>query len=789
MHLLNMRTVDIVLRRIALAVALSTVPAAVAPQLPLLGAPGARADTVGRIVVNGASRIDTETVQAYLTIKPGRPFTAADLDESLKALYATGLFRDVKISQQGGTLVVNVVENPIINEVAFEGNKRLSSETLQGIVESKSRSVLTTARVQADVQRIIDAYRSNGRFRATVTPKIIELPQNRVNLVFEINEGDKTGVSRITFVGNHAFSDRRLLDVIRTRESGLLGWLRTTDTYDPERLSADEELLRQFYFNHGYADFRVVSSTAELDRERNTFFITFTVDEGPLYRFGDVAVESSLKSLDTKRLMGVVETQQGSVYNAALVEKSIENLTIEASKDGYAFAQVRPRGDRNYENHTISVTYALDEGPRAYIERINIRGNTRTRDYVIRRAFDVVEGDAYNRVLIDRAQRRLNDLGFFKTVNITTEPGAEPDRVIVNVDVEEQSTGEISFGVGYSTSDGVIGDVSITEKNFLGRGQYVRVAVGGGGSSQTADLSFTEPYFLGRRIAAGFDLYARNLDTTSYRTYEQKTYGGDIRFNFPITEAFNTGVYYRLDNNDISVSNDYGQISSAIMEAQGTTITSLVGMTFVYNKLDSSTNPQDGYYAKLVQEFAGVGGDSKFSKTGIDARYYQSLYADWGLLGMLRAQGGVIQGLGGWDLNVTQQYFVGGDIIRGFADSGIGPRDKSTGDALGGQYFWAVSAEVDAPLPYVPQELGLSWAAFSDAGSLWDVADGINGAYVWPSPVTVVEGNDMSVRWTAGFGIRWQSPFGPLRADFAWPIVKEDFDKTEVFRLSGGTRF
>lgn len=788
MRLLNMRTVDMMLRRLALAVALSLATVLAAPQMPLLGVTAAYADVVNRIVVSGSSRVDSETVQAYVTIKPGRPFGAADVDESLKALYATGLFKDVKISQQGGSLVVSVVENPIINEIAFEGNKRLSSETLTGIVESKSRSVLTTARVQSDVQRIIDAYRASGRYRATVTPKIIDLPQNRVNLVFEINEGDKTGVSSISFVGNHAFSDGRLRDVIRTRETGLLGWLRTTDTYDPDRLASDEEQLRQFYYNHGYADFRVVSASAELDRERNTFFITFTVDEGPLYRFGDINVESSLQSLDASRMMRVVTTRKGAVYSAADVEKSIENLTIEASKDGYAFAQVRPRGDRDYENHTISITYSLDEGPRAYIERINIRGNTRTRDYVIRREFDVVEGDAYNRVLIDRAQRRLNNLGFFKTVNITTEPGSAPDRVIVNVDVEEQSTGEISFGVGYSTTDGVIGDISLTEKNFLGRGQYVRVAVGGGSSSQNAALSFTEPYFLGRRIAAGFDLYGTKLDTTSYRNYEQKTVGGTIRFNFPITEEFNVGTYYRLDHNDVTVPNEYGQISSAIMESQGTTLTSAIGTTFTYNKLDSNLNPQDGYYAKLTQEFAGLGGDVRYYKLGIDTRYYQSIYADWGLLGMLRAQGGLIQGIGD-NLNATQQLYVGGDIIRGFQDNGIGPRDASTGDALGGKYFWAVTAEADAPMPYIPQELGLSWAVFTDAGSLWSVDKGINGAHVFPSPVTVVEGDDMSVRWTAGFGVRWQSPFGPLRADFAWPIMKESFDQTEVFRLSGGTRF
>ncbi|MQT12052.1 outer membrane protein assembly factor BamA [Segnochrobactrum spirostomi] len=796
-----MRLFPVFLRRLSLAVALSAAAVGIIPVVAPAGLTAAYADTISKIEVTGSTRVDAETVRAYLTIKPGRPYTASDVDESIKALYATGLFKDVKISRQGGALVVNVVENPIINQIQFEGNKRLSDETLTGTIDSKSRSTLTTAKVQSDVQRILDAYRAIGRYRATVTPKIIDLPQNRVNLVFEINEGDKTGVSKITFVGNHAFSDSRLLTVIRTRETGLLGFMRTTDTYDPDRLAADQELLRQFYYNHGYADFRLISATADLDRERNTFFITFTMEEGPQYHYGDVNVESSVQSLDAKQLERVVLTHKGGVYDASEIEKTVEALTVAASSQGYAFAQVRPRGDRNFDNHTIAITYSVDEGAKAYVERIDIHGNTRTRDYVIRREFDLSEGDAYNRVLVDRAQRRLNNLGFFKTVNITTEPGSAPDRVIINVQVEEQPTGEISFGIGYSTTDGVIGDVSISEKNFLGRGQYLKISLGGGSNTQNFIFSFTEPYFLGRRIAAGFDVFYNNYEQTSYREYAQKQIGGDVRFNFPITEEFNVGVYYRLVHSDVTVPNN-GYIASAIVLAQGKTLTSLVGGTLTYNKLDNNLNPQDGYFARFTQEFAGLGGDVKYLKSKVEAKYYHSLYADWSLLGMVRGEGGLINGVN-QNLNVTQQIFVGGDLIRGFQDNGIGPRDYNTGDALGGKYYFAVSAEAQAPFPYLPQELGLTLAAFSDAGSLWGVSSGINGACAYPTgtigangdivcspaPLTVVEGDNMSLRWTAGFGVRWQSPFGPLRADFAWPIKQETFDKTEVFRLSGGTQF
>lgn len=745
----------------------------------------AEAAVVRAVVVRGNTRVEDETVRSYVTIKPGRPYGAADVDESIKTLFATGLFADVDIVSQGSNLIVTVTENPIINRISFEGNKKLSDEALGGVVQSKSRAVLTRARIQSDVQRILEAYRRSGRFRASVEPKIIDRTNNRADLVFEINEGDKTGVERITFIGNKNFSDGRLRDVIRTRESGFLSWLRTTDIYDPDRLNADQELLRRFYFNHGYADFRIVSAVADLDREQNVFYVTFTVEEGEQYTFGDVNVQSSLSAVDPETLRSHVRTDPGDTYSSELVEKSLEDLTIEAANRGYAFAQVRPRGDRDFENRTISISYYVEEGPRVYVERINIRGNDRTREYVIRREFDIAEGDAFNRVLLDKAERRLKNLKFFKEVRISSERGSAPDRVIVNVDVEEQSTGEVSFGVGYSTSDGVIGDVSISEKNFLGRGQYVRIGVGGGADKQTYDFSFIEPYFLGRRISLSLDAYQHVYDENSSRDYSQRDTGGGFGFGLPLRDdELRLNLFYKIYETKISGVDTTDSL--ALQDAAGTRLTSLVGYSLVYDTLDDRTNPRDGVFAKFQQEFAGVGGDTSFLKTTVEARYYRELVPDWGLVGMVKGKAGHITGIG-QRLRITDQFFIGGETIRGFESGGIGPRDGGSAgrEALGGRYYVAGTVEAMFPFPFIPEEFGLGGAVFADAGSLWDT----DPASTTGQGVTSILSNDFDLRASVGFGITWKSPFGPLRADIAVPLVKNSADETQIFRIGGGTRF
>jgi outer membrane protein insertion porin family len=759
----------------------------------------AEAAVARSIVVRGNTRIEKETVLSYMTITVGRSYGAADVDESLKALFATGLFADVQIVPQGSTVVVTVTENPIINRVSFEGNKKISDDALETAVRSKARSMLTRAKVQSDVQNILESYRRSGRYGAAVDPQIIDRGNNRVDLVFEIDEGRKTGVERITFIGNHNFSDRRLRDVIRTRESGLLSFLRSTDTYDPDRLSSDQELLREFYHKKGYADFYIVSATADLDRENNVFHVTFTVEEGDKYKISDVEVVSSLQDVDPETLRKMIRTRSGDTYNSLRIEQSVEDLTLRIAEDGYAFAQVRPRGSRDYENKTISLTYYIEEGARAYIERINVIGNDRTREYVIRREFDIAEGDAFNRALIDKAERRLRNLDFFERVSITTAPGSSPDRVIVNVRVEEKPTGEISFGVGYSTSDGIIGDISVSEKNFLGRGQYVKLGFGIGSDKQTYEFRFIEPFFMGRRIALDLDLYKQINNSNDYRSYDEDLTGGGFGFTLPLREdELVLRVYYKIYSRELSdpsgVATGIGScagsgLSVAICDSLGTRLTSLGGYEFIYNTLNNNQDPTDGYYASFGQEFAGIGGDAQFLKTTAEAKMVREILPDAGVTGALKIKAGHVVALGGDRLRVLEQFMVGGDMIRGFENQGIGPRDGTTTDAIGGRYFFATTAESTFPIFGVPKELGLDGAVFVDAGSLWNADGGLVNLVNTTAGSGPVQSNDFDLRVSAGFGIRWRSPFGPIRADIAYPLMKNSADKTQLFRLSGGTRF
>lgn len=829
----SMRDFSTVVRKTACAAAFLTLVPVAGPGFDILGVSIAKAQAVSSIVVQGNQRVEAETVRSYLTIRPGRSYSARDIDESLKALYATGLFSDVQIQPRGGQLVVVVVESPLINRISFEGNKRLTDEQLGTVIESKTRGFLSRTRVQSDVQRLLEAYRRNGRFLAAVEPKIIELPDNRVNLVFEFDEGAKTAVSTITFNGNAAFSDGRLRDVIKTRESGLLGFIRSTDTYDPDRLAQDQESLRKFYTKNGYADMRIVSASADLDRERNVFFVTFTVDEGEQYRFGAVDVQTTLPELDTNRLRSIVRSTPGSVYSAEDIEKSMEEIVLEASKSGYAFAQVRPRAIRDYAGKTIAITYYVDEGPRVYVERINVRGNTRTRDYVIRREFDIAEGDAYNRAHVTKAERRLNRLNFFKSVRVTTEPGSSPDRIVMNVDVEETSTGEIGFGAGYSTAEGFIGDVSLQERNFMGRGQFIKASVQFGESQRGYSLSFTEPYFLGRRVSAGFDLYTTHYQETYFRSYQEDTKGASVRVGLPITDNLTIGASYSIFTQDIllgksQIDGNYNNGEASIAYKQYIsqahkggnvfnpcpgggacnryTVTSMPSVNLVYNSVDNIQFPRDGVYTKLQTDFAGLGGDVSFLRTTLDARYYRELYADWGTVGMVRLKAGHIQGVGE-RVSLINNFFQGGETIRGFATAGYGPRDISkidptkggsyrVNEALGGRSYVAVTAEATTPFPFTPEEFGLYYSVFADAGTLFNV----DGSGLPKQGTTIFDGkgnnvgsfryvDDMAIRSSVGVGVVWRSPFGPLRADFGFALTKGRGDQTQVFRFSGGTQF
>ena len=814
----------------------------------VLSTGAAVAQTANSIVVEGNRRVEADTIRSYFRPGPGGRLGPEQEDEGLKALVATGLFSDVRISHSGNRIVVTVVENPVINRVAFEGNKKAKDEQLQAETQSKPRGTLSRPTVQADVQRIIEIYNRSGRFDVTVTPKIIELPNNRVDLVFEIKEGDKTGIKELRFVGTKAFSYGRLKDVIKTSESNLLSFLQTTDIYDPDRVEADRDLLRRFYLKHGYADVRIISAVGEYDPAKKGFIVTFTIDEGSLYRVGTVDVISNVRAIDPGLLRSRVKLSPGNVYNADLVEKSVEAMTVQAAKQGYAFANVRPRGDRNFETKTINLVFVVEEGARAYIERINIRGNTRTRDYVIRREFDLGEGDAYNRALIDRAERRLKNLNYFKSVKITNEPGSAPDRVVINVNVEEQATGEFSISGGYSTADGLIGELSVADRNLMGRGQYAKAAVTYGERVRGFDLSFVEPFLFGYRMAGGIDLFARQNLASNYVSYDSKTIGTNLRLGFALTEevAFQPRyTFYRQEitlpwqyNNcqfsslipgnggvgvsplnepypatgpvpgvagDTNVNPPYGcyfdgEASLAVRSelAAGPVNVSQLGYTVSYNTLDNNRFPTSGLYTELRQDFAGIGGDVNFIRTQVEARTYYEVFND--VISVFKLQGGNLSGWGGKDIRMLDQFIMGPNLVRGFSPAGIGPRDLTPGtnnDALGGTLYWGASVEAQTPLYFLPKDIGIKVAVFADAGSVWNY----QGPTSWSvTGETLQVGLDSAsmIRSSIGAGLLWDSPLGPLRFDFAYPITKycatgstgaEVCDRTQIFRFSGGTKF
>jgi outer membrane protein insertion porin family len=711
--------------------------------------------TVGSIVVQGNQRVEADTIRSYFRPGPGGRLDAFQIDDGVKSLYATGLFQDVRPSMQGGRLIIFVVENPVINRIAFEGNRKVKDEQLKAEIQSKERGTLSRPIVQADVARLVEVYRRGGRFDVRIEPKIIELANNRVDLVFEISEGGKTGVKRIEFIGNRFYSEYRLRDVIKTSQTGLLSFLQTTDIYDPDRIEADRELLRRFYLKHGFIDVRIVSAVGEFDPDRRGFLVTFTIEEGEQFKVASVEVQSNVRAINPALLRPKLRAYAGDVYNAELVEKTVEDMTIEASRLGFAFATVRPRATRNPENRTVSLFFVIDEGQRAYIERINIRGNTRTRDYVIRREFDVSEGDAYNRALVNRAERRLKNLSYFKNVRITPEPGSAPDRVILNVDLEEMSTGEFSVSGGFSTSDGFLAEVSVAERNLLGRGLYGKVSVQYGQYARGVTLSMVEPYFLGYRLALGMDIFAKRQSSTGYVSYTSTTAGFSTRLGFAMSENLGFQVRYSLYRQEISlpqILNDCilspnapinnplatgvlpndacflnGEASLAVRKelAQGAVFTSAIGYSLTYNTLDNNKNPTMGMLASLNQDFAGAGGDVNYVKTTADLRNYREVYPD--IVGVLHLQGGYVTGWGGKDLRMLDHFQMGPSLVRGFAPSGIGPRDLSQlaytgyqGDALGGSMYWGASVEFQTPLYFLPKDSGVRVAAFADAGSLWN---------------------------------------------------------------------
>ncbi len=720
--------------------------------------------SVDAIDFRGAERSDVETLRSYF-----KGSDVASVNEGVKALQATGRFSEVKATRVGNRVIVTVSENQLINRVAFEGNTKIKSNVLEAEVQSKTRGGYNPDTVKADIERIMDLYRRGGRSDATVKSRIVPLDNGRVDVVFTVDEGSKTGVRSINFVGNHVFGSDRLRNLMQTTEMNFLSFLKNTDVYDPDKIASDQELIRRFYLKNGYADFRIIGSDAQYDADQKGYIITITVDEGQQYKVGSVDIESALADVPKEDLLRAVRISSGAAYNGDLVEKSTEAVTREVARHGYAFTSARPRGDRDPATGLINLTFVIEEGPRVYIERINIRGNTRTRDYVIRREFPIGEGDAYNRVLIDKAEKRLNNLGYFKSVKITNQPGSSPDKVVINVDVEDQPTGSFGISGGYSTVDGIVAEVSVTESNFMGRGQYARVAVTGGLRTRGIEFNFTEPYFLDYRLAAGFDLFVKQSTNNQYSIYDSKSYGGTLRLGVPLTDEITFSPRYSLSQTTISIPNTSsrpyadcgdpnfpqawtyfgsttdptgatvpngtfncltnGEASLAIKEiARSPRIVSQVGYTLSYNSLDNVKNPTEGIYAQFSQDVAGLGGNSKYLRTTADARYFYPIWDD--VVGFVKVQGGHIVGIGS-TLSVVDQFNLGPSLVRGFAPGGLGPRDMSNpystnGNALGGSKYVGATAEIQFPIFGLPKDLGLKGAIFADAGTLFGYAGKTN---------------------------------------------------------------
>jgi outer membrane protein insertion porin family len=751
----------------------------------------AAAQTHETIDVQGNRRVDAETVRSYFQPAPDGRFNAAARDAPLKALLATGLFDNVTIERVGERLVVHLSEAPVLDRVAFEGNKKIKDADLAAAVESKPRGSLQRAVVQADVGRIMEAYRHAGRDDVGVVPQIISRDNDRVDLVYVVTEGGKTTVRQINFVGNRVFGKRQLGAVIKTSTTNVLSFLTGGDVYDPDRVAEDREQLRLYYRSKGYADASVPSANAEYDPATRGFTLTFSIDEGPLYYFGDIDVVCNVPGLDPEKLRRLLVARSGAAFDGGTLDKTTDILGIELAKLGFPFAQAVPRITRDAAAKRIDVAFTIDQGPRTYVERIEIQGNTRTRGYVIRREFDIAEGDPYNKALIDRAERRLKNLNYFKTVKISSKPGSVPDRVVLDVDVVEQQTGDFSISGGYSTTDGLLAEVKLGDRNFFGSGQALNASVTYGQYARGIDLSASEPYFLGSRVAAGIELYGRQNAASPYQSYGNDIYGATLQLGTPLTEQL--GVQWRYSIYDQNITLNPSALTAApslpIQQAAlaGPALVSSVGETVTYNTLDNNKTPTSGINSQLKQDLAGLGGDVKFLRTTEDVRYYHELNGD--VVSLVRAQGGYITGWGGQQVPLLNSFFGGPSMVRGFAPNGFGPRDLTPGttmDNVGGSMYWATTAELQSAIPGIPKEYGLKASAFVDAGSVFHYG----GPIVFPGSAQSLQvANANVVRSSVGAGLTWASPFGALTVSYAVPLTKAAYDVVQPFSFGAGPLF
>jgi len=776
-----------------LAFALSVLAPIAAPGIAVSSA---YAETVSSIVVEGNQRVENDTILSYVQVSPGQAITADKIDASVKALFQTGLFSDVQITRRGNQLVVRVEENPMINQVNFEGNKEVKDTDLAKEVELRERTMFTRAKVMSDVNRIIAVYRRAGYYSVKVSPKIIRLPENRVDLVFEIKEGDETKVKKIEFVGNNSFSEGALKSVIGTQQYSWWRFFNRNDNYDPDRLEYDKELLRRYYLRNGFADVQVISADAVLNEKGDGFIITYTIDEGPRYKIADVAVNVGEAQLDQKDLAAQVKTGVGQYYDATKVDKSVERLTLEAARQGFVFARVNPDIQRDPGNQSLNITYNIVEGPRTYIERIDIVGNYRTEDEVIRRELQLYEGDAFNRVVVERARRRLTALDFFDKIDFVEQEGSAPDRVVLVVQVQEKSTGSINFSIGYSTTDVIVGSVSLQERNFLGKGYDVKIDTTASWYRQNINFSFTNPYFMGLPIAAGIDVFATNLDNQEQSNYNSQLYGFALRTGFRIDDNSAISLKYGLTWRDVN-GIDKSQAAPAVIESQGQTLKSAVSGTYTWDNLDNPVRPTNGFRGQVEGEIAGLGGDVDFGRIEAHGWYFMPVYED---AVVLKIEGNAGQELpfAGKNAPLQDRFFKGGDTFRGFAVAGVGPRQRSNDgntDAIGGRTYAIGTLEMTFPLG-LPEAWGITGEVFSDFGTVFNSgvdsvpAGGKDCNYsnkAQQPNCTVYDSPDF--RLSIGAGVIWTSPFGPLRFEAAYPVLKADHDETEWFRFSVGTAF
>jgi outer membrane protein insertion porin family len=748
----------------------------------LIGAwarPAAAGDTVSTIEISGNSTVAPETIRSHLRFAAGSPFDPRLIDASLQALFATGLFSDVRFDRKGTAILVTVVERPIVAKVDLQGYT-IERSKLEALVHLKAGARYTPAQAHADALRIRNQYRSQGRLLTSVDPKVSNRSDGRVDVVFDIKEGAVTKIDRIVFVGNRAFTERQLRDVITTSQSGWLDVLKTAAFYDPERIEHDRDLLRLYYLKNGFPDARIIAAEATQNAAGTGYSVQFRIDEGERYYFraGEIKANGKLGKLNPVELEGTILIKPGSPYNQEQVDKTVEKMSLALSDRGYAFAQVHPVPARDDASHTIGMVFNIDEAPHIYIERIDIVGNVKTKDFVIRRELRVAEGDAVNAFLLERARKRVQALGFFKSVALKRKIGSAPDRIVVTIEVVEDDTRSVSFGIGYSLTYGVVGDISLAERDLFGNGQKLTLKLSGGATTLHAEAGFTEPHLLDSNFSAGFDLFYRDLDFTREASYKTQRIGGDMRVAYPITDEWTGSVNYTLSRDTIY---DVGNAASVVIKqsipgfpntTSATYWTSSVGYSLTYDGRDDKKRPKSGIYYTVSQDLAGVGGDVNYIRTVADMRGYYPVTDDITLMG--RAQGGMITGWGGREVPLFDMFYRGGETVRGFAAAGIGPRDtlSANQDALGGSMYFATTAELLFAIPGLPDDFGLRGEVFTDAGSLW----GINKN---AASVPGVQGGAFALRASVGAGLAWESPIGNLEVGYALPVAKQTYDKTQ----------